>query len=84
VVNAGKVPVISPFDPFPYPRLSAITSLEAVLLAAIVLMKQIRMSIVADRRDHLDLQVTASSADADLPALFADKASEPYRLHHER
>jgi uncharacterized membrane protein len=37
--------------------LSSITSLEAVLLAAFVLMKQNRMGMVADRRDHLDLQV---------------------------
>ena len=57
VVNAGKVPGIRPFDLFPYPLLSSITSLEAVLLAAFVLMKQNRMSVIADRRDHLDLQV---------------------------
>lgn len=57
VVNGDHIPGISPFDPFPYPLLSSITSLEAVLLTAFVLMKQNRMSIVADRRDHLDLQV---------------------------
>ncbi|MBV8937571.1 MAG: DUF1003 domain-containing protein [Alphaproteobacteria bacterium] len=57
VVNAGKVPQLAPFDPFPYPLLSSITSLEAVLLTAFVLMKQNRMGMVADRRDHLDLQV---------------------------
>jgi len=60
VVNAGKFPQLAPFDPFdpfPYPLLSSITSLEAVLLTAFVLMKQNRMGMVADRRDHLDLQV---------------------------
>jgi uncharacterized membrane protein len=57
VVNTGKVPGIKPLDPFPYPLLSSITSLQAVLLAAFVLMKQNRMSVIADRRDHLDLQV---------------------------
>ncbi len=57
VVNAGKIAGFKPFDPFPYLLLSSITSLEAVLLAAFVLMKQNRMSIIADRRDHLDLQV---------------------------
>ncbi len=57
VVNAGKIPPLAPFDSFPYPLLSSITSLEAVLLAAFVLMKQNRMGMVADRRDHLDLQV---------------------------
>jgi uncharacterized membrane protein len=57
LLNAGMVPGLSPFDPFPYPLLSSITSLEAVLLAAFVLIKQNRMSTVAERRDHLDLQV---------------------------
>lgn len=33
------------------------TSLEAVLIAAFVLMNQNRMDIIANRRDHLDLQV---------------------------
>ena len=57
VVNAGKVPQLAPFDPLPHRLLSSITSLEAVLLAAFVLMEQNRMGMVADRRDHLDLQV---------------------------
>jgi uncharacterized membrane protein len=57
IVNAGMVPQVAPFDPFPYPLLSSITSLEAVLLAAFVLIKQNRMGVIADRRDHLDLQV---------------------------
>lgn len=56
-VNAGKIPGIAPFDPFPYPLLSAITSFEAVLIAAFVLMRQNRIGMIADRRDHLDLQV---------------------------
>ena len=55
--NAGVIPVVKPFDPFPFPLLSSTTSLEAVLLTAFVLIKQNRMSAVADRRDHLDLQV---------------------------
>jgi len=57
VVNAGIIPIIKPFDPFPYPLLSATTSVEAVLIAAFVLMKQNRLGIIADRRDHVDLQV---------------------------
>jgi uncharacterized membrane protein len=57
LVNAGTTPQVAPFDPFPYPLLSSITSLEAVLLTAFVLIKQNRMGIIADRRDHLDLQV---------------------------
>jgi uncharacterized membrane protein len=57
VVNTGIIPVIKPFDPFPYPLLSAVTSFEAVLITAFVLMKQNRLGIIADRRDHVDLQV---------------------------
>jgi len=57
IVNAGALPRLAPFDPFPYPLLSLITSLEAVLLTAFVLIKQNRMGVIADRRDHLDLQV---------------------------
>jgi uncharacterized membrane protein len=57
IVNAGIFSQIPLFDPFPYSLLSSITSLEAVWIAAFVLMKQNRMSVIADRRDHLDLQV---------------------------
>jgi uncharacterized membrane protein len=57
VVNVGGIRHVAPFDPFPFPLLSAITSLEAVLLTAFVLIKQNRMGAVVDRRDHLDLQV---------------------------
>jgi uncharacterized membrane protein len=57
IMNSGGISQIPPFDPFPYPLLSSITSIEAVLIAAFVLMKQNRMGIIADRRDHLDLQV---------------------------
>jgi uncharacterized membrane protein len=56
-VNAGTIPGVAPFVPFPYPLLASIPSLEAVLIAAFVLMKQNRIGIIADRRDHLDLQV---------------------------
>lgn len=47
-----------PFDPYPFSLLSTCASCEAVVLAAFVLMTQNRMSAMADRRDHLDLQVS--------------------------
>ena len=56
-VNSVKFPGIVAFDPFPFPLLSAITALEAVLIAAFVLMKQNRINVIVGRRDHLDLQV---------------------------
>jgi uncharacterized membrane protein len=59
--NAGSAPPIYPFDPFPFPILSLILALEAVLIAAFVLMKQNRMSKLADRRAHLDLQINLTT-----------------------
>jgi uncharacterized membrane protein len=56
-VNSGAISAITPFDPFPYVLLTMIVSLEGVLIAAFVLMKQNRMSRRADQRDHLNLQI---------------------------
>jgi uncharacterized membrane protein len=55
-VNSGKLG-ISPFDPYPYVLLTMVVSMEGVLLATFVLMKQNRMSRRADQRDHLNLQI---------------------------
>jgi uncharacterized membrane protein len=57
VINAGLVAPVRPFDPFPFPILNHIIALEAVLMTAFVLMKQNRMSRLADRRAHLGLQI---------------------------
>jgi uncharacterized membrane protein len=57
VVNAGLVPGIPVFDPFPYGLLGGFFSLEGVLLAAFVLMKQRRADARAEERAHLDLQI---------------------------
>ena len=56
VVNAGVVG-LPRFDPYPFPLLCMIVSMEGVLLSTFVLIKQNRMSTRADRRNHLDLQV---------------------------
>ncbi len=52
-VNAG----LWKFDPYPFALLCMLVSLEGVLLSTFVLIKQNRMSHMADRRAHLDLQV---------------------------
>ena len=57
VINAALIPSVRPFDPFPFPILNHIIALEAVLITAFVLMKQNRMSKLADRRAHLSLQI---------------------------
>ncbi len=58
VANSGIVPGLPTFDPFPYSLLSGVLGLEGVLLTAFVLIRQNRMSMVADRRSHLDLQIS--------------------------
>ncbi|MBU6372683.1 MAG: DUF1003 domain-containing protein [Alphaproteobacteria bacterium] len=57
IVNAGVVTGLAPFDPYPFVFLTMIVSMEGVLLATFVLIKQNRMSSRADERAHLDLQV---------------------------
>ena len=61
LTNFGAVPVVPVFDPFPFSLLSGVLSLEGVLLTAFVLIRQNRMSLIADRRSHLDLQISLLS-----------------------
>ncbi len=49
------------FDPYPFALLCMLVSLEGVLLSTFVLIKQNRMSLRADERSHLDLQVNLLS-----------------------
>ena len=55
-INAGFVPSLPRFDPYPYQLLCMIVSLEGVLLSTFVLIKQNRMTLSANRRNRLDLQ----------------------------
>jgi uncharacterized membrane protein len=57
VINLGKLPIVKPFDPYPFILLALIVSVEGVLLSTFILMKQNRMSRHADHRDHLNLQI---------------------------
>src|SRR4051812_353242 len=57
LINSGVVGTLRPFDPFPYPFLTFVVSLEAIFLSLFILMSQNRESRQADRRSHLDLQV---------------------------
>ena len=45
------------FDPYPFPLLSAVLALEAVLLTSFVLIRQNAMDLRSERRNHLDLQI---------------------------
>jgi len=57
VLNAGIVPGIKRFDPFPYPFLTFVVSLEAIFLSLFILVSQNRSNRHADARSHLDLQI---------------------------
>lgn len=57
VINLGYLPIVSPFDPFPFGLLTMVVSLEAIVLATIVLISQNRAAKVDDLREEIDLQV---------------------------
>lgn len=57
VINAGWMPGVEPFDPFPFPFLTMTVSLEAIFLALFVLASQNRLGKQADLRANLDLQI---------------------------
>lgn len=57
LLNTGLLPIIRAFDPFPFPLLCLIVSLEGVMIANFVLIKQNRMGYLSDRREHVDLQI---------------------------
>jgi uncharacterized membrane protein len=56
VVNKGWAG-LPPFDPYPFNFLTMIVSMEGVLIATFVLIKQNRMTRQAEHRDHLNLQI---------------------------
>jgi uncharacterized membrane protein len=56
-INTGFWKASPPFDPFPFPFLTLVVSLEAILLSTFILITQNRMTHHADQRAHLDLQI---------------------------
>lgn len=57
LVNIGLIPGVKPFDPFPFGLLTMIVSLEAIILAIVVLISQNRAARIADLREETALQV---------------------------
>ena len=57
LVNSGRVPGIPIFDPYPYVLLITTVSLEAIVLAIIVLISQNREGYINTMRDELQLHV---------------------------
>lgn len=65
---------LKPFDPYPFPLLTLVTSLEAIFLSLFILTSQNRANAQADQRAHLDLQINLlaeSEATATLKMLQA-------------
>jgi uncharacterized membrane protein len=58
LVNTGVLPLVEPFDPFPFVMLAMAASVEAIFLSTFVLISQNRMARLADERAELDLQVS--------------------------
>jgi uncharacterized membrane protein len=58
---APRVPSALRFDPAPFSLLNLLVALEAVLLSTFILMSQRRQDQLADRRNHLDLQINLLS-----------------------
>jgi uncharacterized membrane protein len=56
VMNTGLLPM-EPFDPFPFPLLTTVVSLEAIFLSLFVLASENRLTHHSEKRAHLDLQV---------------------------
>ena len=57
VLNAGLIPGIRPFDPFPFIFLTMLVSLEAIFLSIFVLTSQNRESRISDLREEIDIQI---------------------------
>jgi uncharacterized membrane protein len=51
------------FDPFPFPFLTMIVSLESIFLSLFILMSQNRSGQQAEQRNHLELQINLLSED---------------------
>ena len=84
VLNIVPLHLIHPFDPYPFNLLSTVASCEAVILAAFVLMTQNRMSALADRRDHFDLQVNLmAEQEASITIQMLDRISRKLGVAQE-
>lgn len=57
LINTNRIPSIKPFDPYPFNFLTMSVSLEAIVLAIIVLMSQNRENKVNDLRSEIDTRI---------------------------
>jgi len=58
------------FDPYPFPLLTMIVSLESIFLSLFILMSQNRSGLQAEQRNHLDLQINLLAEDENTKILL--------------
>ena len=58
LINSGALPIVKPWDPFPFVMLAMMASVESIFLSTFILITQNRMQSLADRRSELDLQIS--------------------------
>lgn len=58
ILNAGWIPGIKPWDPYPFTLLATIASAEAPFLSLLILMSQYRSMRVSEIREEAHLQVS--------------------------
>jgi uncharacterized membrane protein len=56
-ISINEFPHIKHIDPFPFQFLTLVVSLEAIFLTTFIMISQNRQGRIADRRNHLDLQI---------------------------
>ena len=57
LVNTGWIPLVRPFDVFPFPFLTFLVSLEAIFLSLFILLSQRREARQLEARAKLELQI---------------------------
>ena len=57
LINTGALPVMKPFDPYPFVMLAMFASVEAIFLSTFVLISQNRQAALTEKRNDLDLQI---------------------------
>lgn len=77
-INIGWIPIVEPFDPFPFGLLTMIVSLEAIFLAIFILVSQNRSSYIGTLRDefHLRVNLIAEEEITKILEILADMRKE--------
>jgi uncharacterized membrane protein len=61
LANVGLIPGVAPFDPYPFGFLTMCVSLEAIVLATLVLISQNRGAKIDEVREEIDLNINRIS-----------------------